>query len=233
MTKNRENNPEKPSHLYLVDGYGYVFRAYHALPPLARKSDKMPVGALQGFSNMLHKLREDIKTETPPVSHIAVVFDAPGPSFRESIYPDYKANRPPAPDDLKIQFPLTRRAAEAFGIAVLEKEGLEADDIIAAYAAKARAAGAKISIVSSDKDLMQLVSDSENIRMIDTMKDRLIDEEAVLSRYGVPPSKLGDLLALAGDSSDNIPGAPGIGPKTASALLEEYGDLETLLAKRP
>ena len=229
MIADAKTHADKPSHLYLVDGYGYVFRAYHALPPLTRQSDKLPVGAVQGFSNMLHKLREEIKTESPTVSHIGVVFDAPGASFRQSLYPDYKANRPPAPEDLVPQFPLTRRAADAFGIAVLEKEGLEADDIIAAYAMEAQRRGAKVSIVSSDKDLMQLVS--KNIRMIDSMKDRLIDEEGVFSRFGVMPSKLGDLLALAGDSSDNIPGAPGIGPKTAAALLEDYGDLKTLLAR--
>ena len=229
MGKKDKSKDTSLSHLYLVDGSGYIFRAYHALPPLTRKSDQMPVGAVAGFCSMLHKLREKIKSESEGVSHMAVIFDTAAPSFRKAMDPQYKANRPPPPEDLVPQFALTRRATEAFGIASLEKEGLEADDIIAAYTRQAVEAGARVSIVSSDKDLMQLVG--KNVRMLDTMKDRVIDEKEVQARFGVMPQKLGDLLALAGDSSDNIPGAPGIGPKTAASLLEEYGSLETLLAR--
>ncbi len=214
-------------HLYLVDGSGYIFRAYHALPPLTRKSDGLPIGAVSGFCNMLSKLLDDIDEVEPP-SHMAVIFDASGRSFRNDIYPDYKAHRPPAPEDLVPQFPLTRKAVEAFGIAAIECEGYEADDIIAAYAKTAAEQGAKVTIISSDKDLMQLVD--ERVSMLDTMKNNLIQHDEVVAKFGVPPAKVVDVQALAGDSADNVPGVPGIGIKTAAELIGQYGDLDNLLA---
>jgi len=218
----------KNDHLYLVDGSGYIFRAYHALPPLTRKSDGLPVGAVSGFCNMLVKLLNDMGAEGSP-THLAVILDASGKSFRNDIYPDYKAHRPPAPEDLVPQFPLVRAAVKAFDIPAIELSGFEADDLIAAYATKAAEDGARVTIVSSDKDLMQLVSDK--IDMVDTMKDKFIDAAGVVEKFGVGPDRVIDVQALAGDSVDNVPGVPGIGIKTAAQLIEEYGDLDTLLSR--
>lgn len=214
--------------LYLVDGSGYIFRAYHALPPLTRKRDGMPVGAVRGFCAMLFKLMQEAQAEGDGL-HLAIVFDAEGPSFRKEIYPQYKAQRPPPPEDLVPQFALTREAVAAFGVVGMERSGFEADDIIATYALRGREAGMEVVIVSSDKDLMQLVG--EGIWMLDAMKEKRIGSAEVAEKFGVPPEQLLDLLALAGDSSDNIPGVPGIGVKTAAQLLGEYGDLDSLLAR--
>jgi len=219
------------SHLYLVDGSAYLFRAYHALPPLTRKSDGLPVGAVSGFCNMLHKLMTGAKqrddSETP--THFAVIFDAKGDTFRNEIYPDYKANRDAPPDDLVPQFPLVRDATRAFNIPSIEMTGFEADDLIATYAKQAAAKGARVTIVSSDKDLMQLVDDK--IEMLDPMKDKVIGHDGVVEKFGVSPDKVVDVQALAGDSTDNVPGVPGIGIKTAAQLIGEFGDLDTLLAQ--
>jgi DNA polymerase-1 len=213
--------------LLLVDGSGYIFRAYHALPALSRKSDGLPTGAVHGFCQMLWKLlRAHDESGTKP-THIAVIFDATRKNFRNDIYPHYKANRPEAPEDLIPQFPLVREAVEAFGIKALELEGFEADDIIATYVDKAKNRGMKITVVSSDKDLMQLVG--HNVTMLDTMKNRTIGEAEVKQKFGVGPTRVVDVQALAGDSSDNVPGVPGIGIKTAAMLINEYGDLEALL----
>jgi DNA polymerase-1 len=215
-------------HLYLVDGSGYIFRAYHALPPLTRKSDGLPVGAVSGFCNMLVKLLDEMDdAETP--THLGVIFDASGRSFRNDIYPDYKAHRPPAPEDLVPQFPLVRDAVRAFNIPAIEEEGFEADDLIATYADVAAQAGARVTIVSSDKDLMQLVGGT--IDMVDTMKDKKIDADGVMEKFGVAPARVIDVQALAGDSVDNVPGVPGIGIKTAAQLIDEFGDLDALLAR--
>ncbi len=216
-------------HLYLIDGSGYLFRAYHALPPLTRKSDGLPTGAVSGYCNMLWKLLEDSKDGDKP-SHLAVIFDAGRHTFRNEIYSDYKANRPEAPEDLIPQFPLVRDATRAFGVPAIELAGYEADDLIATYARIARLAGAKVTIVSSDKDLMQLVADGE-VELLDTMKNRRIGSAEVMEKFGVPPSKVVDVQSLAGDSTDNIPGIRGIGVKTAAELINAYGDLETLLAR--
>ena len=216
------------SHLYLIDASAYIFRAYHALPPLTRASDGLPVGAVSGFCNMLWKLLEELKGGERP-THFACVFDKSSYSFRNDLYPDYKANRDEPPADLRPQFPLVREAAIAFHTHALEQEGYEADDLIATYARQAEAKGARVTIVSSDKDLMQLVSD--RIVMLDTMKNRTLDIEAVHDKFGVSPDKVIDVQALAGDSVDNIPGAPGIGVKTAATLLAEYGSVEALLER--
>jgi len=218
----------KGHHLHLIDGSGFIFRAYHALPPLTRKSDGLPVGAIAGFCNMLFKLVEDQAGADAP-THVAVVFDAKGKTFRSDIYGDYKANRPPAPEDLIPQFPLTRDATRAFNLACIELEGFEADDIIATLAVQARDAGGRVTIISSDKDLMQLVGGG--VEMLDAMKNKRIDIEGVEEKFGVRPDRVIDVQALAGDSVDNVPGAPGIGIKTAALLINEYGDLETLLAR--
>ncbi len=215
-------------HLYLIDASGYIFRAYHALPPLTRKSDGLPVGAVQGFCNMLYKLLQQMSADDKP-THIAAIFDKSSKSFRNDIYPDYKAHRPPAPEDLIPQFGLIRQATEAFNVACIEQENYEADDLIATYATQAAAAGATVRIVSSDKDLMQLVTDQ--VMLLDTMKDKAIGRAEVIEKFGVPPEKVVEVQALAGDSVDNIPGVPGIGVKTGAQLIEEYGDLETLLAR--
>ncbi len=220
---------KKGDHLYLVDGSGYLFRAYHALPPLTRKSDGLPVGAVSGYCNMMWKLLEDMKGPDQP-THLAVVFDAGAVTFRNTIYDQYKANRPPPPDDLIPQFPLVRDATRAFGVSCVEMEGFEADDLIATYARLAREAGARCTIISSDKDLMQLVEDGK-IELYDTMKNKRIGSAEVLEKFGVPPSKVIEVQALAGDSVDNVPGVRGIGIKTAAELINQYGDLETLLAK--
>ena len=222
-----KSKSKSKSHLYLVDGSGYIFRAYHALPPLTRKSDKMPVGAVSGFCSMLFKLVQEARAEEG--AHLAIVFDAGSKSFRNDIYPEYKAHRPPTPEDLVPQFALTRRAVEAFGVVGMEMEDFEADDIIATYAHRARAQGMDVTILSSDKDLMQLVGDG--IKMHDAMRGRHIGTEEVVEKFGVTPEKLLDLLSLAGDSADNIPGVPGIGVKTAAQLLQEYGDMDTLLER--
>ncbi len=215
-------------HLYLVDGSAFIFRAFHALPPLTRKSDGLPVGAVSGFCNMLYKLLEDTKAGDQP-THFAVVFDYSSQSFRNEIYAEYKANRDEPPEDLRPQFPLVREATKAFNVPCLEQEGFEADDLIATYADQARSAGAKVTIVSSDKDLMQLVGNG--VVMLDAMKSKTIDDEGVVEKFGVGPDKVVDVQALAGDSIDNVPGVPGIGVKTAAELINQYGDLETLLAK--
>ncbi len=215
-------------HLYLIDASGYIFRAYHALPPLTRKSDGLPVGAVQGFCNMLYKLLQQMSADDKP-THIAAIFDKSSKSFRNDIYPDYKAHRPPAPEDLVPQFGLIRQATEAFNVACIEQENYEADDLIATYATQAAAVGATVRIVSSDKDLMQLVTDQ--VMLLDTMKDKAIGRDEVIEKFGVPPEKVVEVQALAGDSVDNVPGVPGIGVKTGAQLIEEYGDLETLLQR--
>src|SRR5579864_1023648 len=215
--------------LYLVDGSGFIFRAFHALPPLTRKSDGLPTGAVAGFCNMLWKLMVDMKAAPDAPTHLAVVFDKSEVTFRNQLYADYKAHRPPPPEDLVPQFPLVREATRAFGVPCLEIGGYEADDIIAAYACHVRDAGGEVVIVSSDKDLMQLVG--PQVSMLDTMKNVRIGIPEVVEKFGVPPEKVVDVQALCGDSVDNVPGAPGIGIKTASALINEYGDLDTLLAR--
>ncbi len=219
---------DKNSHVVLVDGSGYIFRAYHALPPLTRKSDGLPIGAVAGFSNMLFKLLQGQVDAARP-THFAVIFDASGDTFRNEIYDQYKANRGAPPEDLVPQFPLTRDATRAFGAPAIEMVGFEADDLIATYARQAEAKGARVTIISSDKDLMQLVSDK--VSMLDTMKNKAIGIEQVHEKFGVGPEMVTQVQALAGDSVDNIPGVPGIGVKTAVLLLNEYGDLETLLKR--
>jgi len=217
-----------PLRLYLIDASAYIFRAYHALPPLTRKSDGLPVGAVQGYCNMLWKLLQDMKGSDGP-THLAAIFDHSEKTFRNTLYDQYKANRSAPPEDLIPQFPLVREATAAFGVHCVELPGYEADDLIATYACKARDAGGEAIIVSSDKDLMQLIG--RGVVMYDPMKDRVLAEEAVMEKFGVTPDKMVDLQALIGDSVDNVPGAPGIGPKTAAQLLDEYGDLDTLLVR--
>src|SRR6202166_1575603 len=221
---------KKGDHLFLVDGSGYIFRAYHALPPLTRKSDGLQVNAVLGFCNMLWKLLRDMKAEERP-THLAVVFDKSEKTFRTAMYPDYKAHRPDPPDDLRPQFKYVREAVHAFDLPCLEQDGFEADDLIATYVREASEAGATSTIVSSDKDLMQLVADG--VIMFDTMKDKKIGRAEVIEKFGVPPEKVIDVQALIGDSTDNVPGVPGIGVKTAAQLIGEYGDLETLLQRAP
>ncbi|MDG2528352.1 DNA polymerase I [Caulobacter endophyticus] len=216
-----------PLRLFLVDGSAYLFRAYHALPPLTRKSDGLPVGAVQGFCNMLWKLMRDMQGDAP--THLAVIWDHSEKTFRNKLYDLYKANRPPPPEDLIPQFPLVRDATRAFGVPAIELPGYEADDLIAAYACAARDAGGEAVIVSSDKDLMQLVGDS--VSMFDPMKGVRIGRNEVFEKFGVYPEQVVDVQSLCGDSVDNVPGAPGIGVKTAAQLITEYGDLDTLLAR--
>ncbi len=220
---------KKGDHLYLVDGSGYLFRAYHALPPLTRKSDGLPTGAVAGYCNMLWKLLDDMKGPDQP-THLAVIFDASEKTFRNEIYKEYKAHRPPPPEDLIPQFPLVRDATRAFGVSCVEMKGYEADDLIATYARLAREAGARCTIISSDKDLMQLVEDGK-IELLDTMKNKRLASAEVLEKFGVTPDKVIQVQALAGDSTDNVPGVRGIGIKTAAELINTYGDLETLLSK--
>jgi DNA polymerase-1 len=220
--------PKKGDHVFLVDGSGYIFRAYHALPPLNRKSDGLQVNAVLGFCNMLWKLLRDMKPGERP-THLAVVFDKSERTFRTEFYPEYKANRSAPPDDLIPQFPLIREAVRAFDIPCLEQGGFEADDLIATYVRQACELGANATIVSSDKDLMQLVNDC--VVMYDTMKDKRIGIPEVIEKFGVPPDKVIEVQALIGDSTDNVPGVPGIGVKTAAQLIGEYGDLETLLKR--
>ncbi len=219
---------KKGDHVFLVDGSSYIFRAYHALPPLNRKSDGLQVNAVLGFCNMLWKLLRDMPEDNRP-THLAIIFDKSEITFRNKLYPDYKAHRPPAPDDLIPQFGLIRDAVRAFDLPCLEQAGFEADDLIATYAREAGERGATATIVSSDKDLMQLVTDK--VTMFDTMKDRRIGIAEVIEKFGVPPEKVVEVQALAGDSTDNVPGVPGIGIKTAAQLIVEYGDLETLLLR--
>jgi len=217
---------EQHNHLYLVDGSSYIFRAYHRLPPLTNRHG-VPAGAVYGYTAMLWKLADGLNKADGP-THMAVILDKSSTTFRNAMYDQYKANRPPPPEDLVPQFPLIRSATRAFSIPCIETEGLEADDIIACYAKAALAAGWSTTIVSSDKDLMQLIE--PGVDMLDTMNDRRIDADYVIAKFGVPPEKLGDVLALMGDSVDNVPGVPGIGPKTASQLINDFGSLEAALA---
>jgi DNA polymerase-1 len=224
--------PSKPAgpgdHVYLIDGSGYIFRAYHALPPLTRPSDGLPVGAVHGFCGMLWKLLRESNELAPP-SHMAVIFDYSSKTFRSDLYSGYKANRPDPPEDLIPQFPLVRDAVRAFNVACIEKEGFEADDLIATYALQAKDAGADVTVISSDKDLMQIVQ--PGVVMYDTMKNKVIGEEGVIEKFGVPPNKVIEVQALIGDTSDNVPGVPGIGVKTAALLINDFGDLDTLLSR--
>ncbi|WP_400086106.1 DNA polymerase I [Yoonia sp. R78084] len=216
----------KGCHLHLIDGSAFIFRAYHALPPLTRKSDGLPVGAVSGFVNMLQRY-VDGNNGADAATHVAVIFDKGSHTFRNDMYDQYKANREAMPEDLRPQIPLTRVATKAFNIACEEMEGFEADDIIATLAHQARDAGGRVTIVSSDKDLMQLVGDG--VEMLDPMKNKRIDSDGVVEKFGVGPDRVVDVQALAGDSVDNVPGAPGIGIKTAALLINEYGNLESLL----
>ena len=216
-------------HLYLVDGSSYIFRAYHRLPPLTNKRGE-PVGAVYGYTTMLWKLVDQLNAEDGP-THLAVILDKDSTSFRNDLYDQYKANRPPAPEDLVPQFPMIRDATRAFSLPCIEEPGVEADDIIASYAVKALADGWKVTIVSSDKDLMQLIV--RDLDLYDTMNDRKLGAEHVMEKFGVAPDKLGEVLALMGDSVDNIPGVPGIGPKRASDLINQYGTVEAVLAAAP
>ncbi len=218
----------KGHHLHLIDGSAFIFRAYHALPPLTRKSDGLPIGAVSGFCNMLHRYVEGNTGPDAP-THVAVVFDKGSHTFRNEIYDQYKANREAMPEDLRPQIPLTRDATRAFNIACKEMEGFEADDIIATLAVQARDAGGRVTIISSDKDLMQLVGGG--VEMLDAMKNRRIDSDGVVEKFGVGPERVVDVQALAGDSVDNVPGAPGIGIKTAALLINEFGSLEELLER--
>ena len=214
--------------LVLIDGSGYIFRAYHGLPPLTRKSDGLPIGAVSGFCNMLYKLIKENRGDDAP-SHLAVIFDAGPKTFRNEIYDQYKAHRPPPPEDLIPQFSLIRDATRAFGVPAVEQDGFEADDLICTYAHLAKKAGFKVTIISSDKDLMQLVDD--DVSLMDPVKNTLVGREQVIEKFGVPPELVVDAQALIGDSADNVPGAPGIGVKTAAQLLLEFGDLDTLLER--
>jgi DNA polymerase-1 len=223
------NKIKNTDHFYLIDGSGYIFRAYYALPPLSRKSDGMPTGAVSGFCSMLFKLLEDSKSNENKhkPTHFAVIFDSARKSFRNEIYSDYKANRSDAPDDLIPQFEFIRKSVKAFNLPSIELINYEADDLIATYAEQILKEGAKVTIVSSDKDLMQLYR--KNIRIYDPMKNKFILNEDVNNKFGVNPDKVVDVQALAGDSSDNVPGVPGIGVKTAAELINQYGNLENLL----
>ena len=211
------------NHLFLIDGSGYIFRAYYALPPLYRKSDGLPTGAVNGFCNMLYKLIEDTNKNISP-THLAVIFDSARKTFRNEIYNDYKANRGEPPEDLIPQFKIIKDSVKAFGIQSIELSGYEADDIIATYTNKAVQNNWKVSIVSSDKDLMQIVS--KKVNLIDTMKNKIIGPKEVEEKFGVKPEQVIDVQALAGDSSDNVPGAPGIGIKTAAQLINTFGSVE-------
>ena len=222
---------KKTDHFYLIDGSGYIFRAYYALPPLSRKSDGLPTGAVSGFCSMLFKLLEDSRADDSihKPTHFAVIFDSARKTFRNDIYSEYKANRAEAPDDLAPQFKYIRKSVEAFNLPSIELLNYEADDLIATYAKKITDAGAKVTVISSDKDLMQLVSDK--IRLYDPMKSKVIGEKEVIEKFGVKPGQVIDVQSLAGDSSDNIPGVPGIGVKTAAELINKYKNLDTLLKK--
>jgi DNA polymerase-1 len=222
------SSTEPKGRLVLIDGSGYIFRAYHGLPPLTRGSDGLPVGAVSGFCNMLFRLIKENRGSDAP-THLAVIFDAGSKTFRNDLYDGYKANRPPAPDDLIPQFPLIRRATEAFGVPAIELSGFEADDLIATYARLAVEAGLSVTIISSDKDLMQLITDQ--VLMMDPVKSTSVGREQVLEKFGVPPELVVDAQALIGDAADNVPGAPGIGVKTAAQLLLDFGSLEALLER--
>ena len=222
---------KKTDHFYLVDGSGYIFRAYYALPPLSRKSDNLPTGAVSGFSNMLFKLLEESRSddsENKP-THFAIIFDSARKNFRNEIYKDYKANRSETPDDLVPQFEYIRKAVQAFNLPSIEQLNYEADDLIATYAKQIINLGAKVTIISSDKDLMQLVS--KNIRLFDPMKSKVIGEKEVMEKFGVKPQQVIDVQSLVGDSSDNVPGVPHIGIKTAAELINKYKTLDHLLDK--
>lgn len=220
---------KKTDHFYLIDGSGYIFRAYYALPPLSRKSDGLPTGAVSGFCSMLFKLLEDSRSDDSKhkPTHFAVIFDSAKKNFRNDIYSDYKANRTEAPEDLAPQFEYIRKAVKAFNLPSIELLNYEADDLIATYAKKIIDAGAKVTVISSDKDLMQLVSDK--IRLYDPMKNKVLGEKEVIEKFGVKPNQVIDVQSLAGDSSDNIPGVPGIGVKTAAELINKYKNLDNLL----
>ena len=222
---------KKSDHFYLIDGSGYIFRAYYALPPLSRKSDGMPTGAVNGFCNMLFKLLEDSKSKEnlQKPTHFAVIFDSARKNFRNEIYKDYKANRSDAPDDLIPQFDFIRKSVMAFNLPSVELINYEADDLIATYTEQILKIGAKVTIVSSDKDLMQLFN--KNVRIYDPMKNKFLGEEDVIKKFGVKSDKVIDVQSLAGDTSDNVPGVPGIGVKTAAELINKYGNLEKLLSK--
>lgn len=217
------------NHLYLVDGSGYIFRAYHRLPPLTNIHDE-PVGAVYGYTTMLWKLADALHKADGP-THMAVILDASGKSFRNDIYPQYKAHRPPAPEDLVPQFPMIREATRAFSLPCIEVQGLEADDLIASYAHAALAQGWKVTIVSTDKDLMQLIQ--PGVDMLDPMKSERLGPQAVIEKFGVGPDRLSEVLGLMGDSADNVPGVPGIGPKTAAKLVQEFGTVDAVLAAAP
>ncbi len=224
-------SPEPQPHLYLVDGSSYIFRAYHRLPPLTNRHGQ-PAGAVYGYTAMLWKLADGLNKADGP-THMAVILDASSITHRNQLYDQYKANRPPPPEDLVPQFPMIRTATRAFSIPCIEEEGLEADDIIACYVTAALKQGWKVTIVSSDKDLMQLIDGDGQIDMLDTMNDRRIGRTQVIEKFGVPPEKVGDVLALMGDAVDNIPGIRGIGPKTATKLIQDHGTLEGALAAAP
>ena len=222
---------KKTDHFYLIDGSGYIFRAYYALPPLSRKSDGLPTGAVSGFCSMLFKLLEDVRSDDSKnkPTHFAVIFDSARKNFRNKIYSEYKANRAEAPEDLAPQFEYIRKSVEAFNLPSIELLNYEADDLIATYAKKITEAGAKVTVISSDKDLMQLVSNK--VRLFDPMKSKVIGEKEVIEKFGVKPEQVIDVQSLAGDSSDNVPGVPGIGIKTAAELINKYKTLENLLKK--
>ena len=222
---------KKTDHFYLIDGSGYIFRAYYALPPLTRKSDGLPVGAVSGFCSMLFKLLQDSRSDDnlQKPTHFAVIFDSARKNFRNEIYSDYKANRSDAPDDLVPQFEYIRKSVTAFNLPSVELINYEADDLIATYTEQILEKDAKVTIVSSDKDLMQLYK--KNVRLYDPMKNKFITSKDVIDKFGVDPQKVVDVQSLAGDSSDNVPGVPGIGVKTAAELINKYGTLEKLLNK--
>ena len=219
------NRTKKTDHYYLVDGSGYIFRAYYALPPLSRKSDGLPTGAVSGFCSMLFKLLEDARSENS-ASHFAVIFDSAKKNFRNEIFKEYKSNRTEAPEDLVPQFEYIRKSVKAFNLPSVELINYEADDLIATYSKKIIEAGSQVTIISSDKDLMQLVSDE--VKLYDPMKNKLIGEKEVGEKFGVKPNQVIDVQSLAGDSSDNIPGVPGIGVKTAAELINKYKNLDNL-----
>jgi len=225
------NSIKKTDHFYLIDGSGYIFRAYYALPPLSRKSDGLPTGAVSGFCSMLFKLLEDSRSDdsTHRPTHFAVIFDAARKNFRNDIYSEYKANRSEAPEDLAPQFEYIRKSVEAFNLPSIELSNYEADDLIATYTKQIIKIGAKVTVISSDKDLMQLVSDK--VRLYDPMKSKVLGEKEVVEKFGVKPNQVIDVQSLAGDSSDNIPGVPGIGIKTASEPINKYKTLDVLLKK--
>ena len=222
-------NSKKTDLLYLIDGSGYIFRAFYALPPLTRKSDGMPVGAVSGFCKMLYKFLEDAKSKNSheKPTHIAVIFDTARKNFRNNIYPEYKANRSETPEDLIPQFSFIREAVKAFNLPSIEMENYEADDLIATYKKEALKKNTRVKIISSDKDLMQLIDDQTTL--FDSMKNKDIGIEEVKEKFGVTPDKVIEVQALAGDSSDNIPGVPSIGVKTAAELINEFGSVENLL----